>query len=79
MVVLGETDSEIIQVMEDLRAADVDFVTIGQYLQPTKKHAEIARYVRKEQFKYFERVAKTKGFLIAYSLDLLTTLVMTSK
>ena len=64
MVGLGETDSEIIQVMEDLRAADVDFLTIGQYLQPTKKHAEIARYVTPEQFKYFERVARTKGFLM---------------
>ena len=64
MVGLGETDSEIIQVMEDLRAADVDFITIGQYLQPTKNHAQIARYVTPEQFKYFERVARTKGFLM---------------
>lgn len=64
MVGLGETDSEVIQVMEDLRAAKVDFITIGQYLQPTKKHAEIERYVTPEQFRYFERVAKTKGFLM---------------
>lgn len=64
MVGLGETTDEIIQVMDDLRAANVDFITIGQYLQPTKKHAEVHRYVTPEEFKYLERVAKTKGFLM---------------
>jgi lipoic acid synthetase len=64
MVGLGESNAEITQVMDDWRAADVDFITIGQYLQPTKKHAEIARYVTPEEFKYFERLARTKGFLM---------------
>ncbi|MCC8417018.1 MAG: lipoyl synthase [Rickettsia endosymbiont of Bryobia graminum] len=62
MVGLGETNDEIIQVMDDLREAKVDFLTIGQYLQPTKKHAEVARYVAPEEFKYFERIARVKGF-----------------
>lgn len=64
MVGLGETTNEILQVMDDLRAANVDFMTIGQYLQPTKKHASVDRYVTPEEFKYLERVAKTKGFLM---------------
>lgn len=64
MVGLGEKNDEIIQVMDDLREAKVDFLTIGQYLQPTKNHAEVARYVSPEEFKYFERVAKVKGFLM---------------
>lgn len=64
MVGLGETNDEIIQVMDDLREAKVDFLTIGQYLQPTKNHAVVDRYVPPEEFKYFERVAKTKGFLM---------------
>jgi lipoic acid synthetase len=64
MVGLGETKEEIIQVMEDLRAADVDFLTIGQYLQPTKNHAEVERYVHPDEFKFLERTAWTKGFLM---------------
>ena len=64
MVGLGEEINEVIQVMDDLREAKVDFLTIGQYLQPTKDHAEITRYVTPEEFKYLERVAKTKGFLM---------------
>lgn len=64
MVGLGETDEEIVQLMEDLRAANVDFMTIGQYLQPTKKHAEVKRYATPDEFKYLERVARTKGFLM---------------
>jgi lipoic acid synthetase len=64
MVGLGETDKELLQVMDDMRAADVDFLTIGQYLQPTPKHARVDRYVTPEQFKYFERMAKAKGFLV---------------
>ncbi len=50
MLGLGESRDEIIQVMDDLRAADVDFLTLGQYLQPTPKHAAIARYVEPEEF-----------------------------
>ena len=64
MVGLGETNNEVLQVMDDLRAADVDFITIGQYLQPTKKHAKVERFVTPEEFSYLERVAKTKGFLM---------------
>lgn len=64
MVGLGERDEEIVQLMEDLRAAQVDFLTIGQYLQPTKKHAEVKRYVSPQEFKYLERVAWAKGFLM---------------
>ena len=64
MVGLGETNNEVLQIMDDLRAADVDFITIGQYLQPTKKHAKVDRFVTPEEFSYLERVAKTKGFLM---------------
>jgi len=64
MVGLGEDKEEVIQVMEDLRAAEVDFLTIGQYLQPTPNHAVVDRYVTPEEFKYLERVARTKGFLM---------------
>ena len=64
MVGLGETFDEVEQVMDDLRAASVDFITIGQYLQPTKKHAEVARYVTPDEFKYLERIARVKGFLM---------------
>lgn len=62
MVGLGETKEEIVQVMEDLRAAEVNFLTIGQYLQPTKNHAVVERYVTPDEFQYLERVAYTKGF-----------------
>ncbi|GAB4168439.1 MAG: lipoyl synthase [Rickettsiaceae bacterium] len=64
MVGLGETTEEVLQVMDDLRAADVDFMTIGQYLQPTKKHAAIDRFVTPSEFDYLGRVARTKGFLM---------------
>jgi len=64
MVGLGETKDEVAQVMDDLRAAEVDFLTIGQYLQPTPNHAEIKRYVTPEEFNYMERLARTKGFLM---------------
>lgn len=64
MVGLGETKEEVAQVMDDLRAAEVDFLTIGQYLQPTPNHAEIKRYVDPEEFNYMERLARTKGFLM---------------
>ena len=51
MVGLGETRDEVLQVMDDLRSADVDFLTIGQYLQPTRKHAEVKRFVPPDEFK----------------------------
>ena len=70
MVGLGETNDEVIQVMEDLRSAMVDFVTIGQYLQPTKKHAAIDRYVTIDEFRYLERTAWSKGFLMVSSSPL---------
>jgi lipoic acid synthetase len=64
MVGLGESREEIMQVMDDLRAADVDFLTIGQYLQPTKKHAPIDRFVPPDEFKSLEQIARAKGFLM---------------
>jgi len=64
MVGLGESREEIMQVMDDLRAANVDFLTIGQYLQPTKKHAQLARFWTPEEFKGLEQVARAKGFLM---------------
>lgn len=70
MVGLGENNAEIVQVMDDLRAADVDFITIGQYLQPTKNHIQINRYVSSEEFKYFKRLALAKGFLMVASSPL---------
>ena len=63
MVGLGENKNEIIQVMDDQRSANVDFLTIGQYLQPTLQHAKIDRYVTPEEFIEFEEIAYTKGFL----------------
>jgi len=64
MVGLGESDEEVLQVMDDLRAAEVDFLTIGQYLQPTPKHHTVARFVTPEEFKHYEKMALGKGFLI---------------
>lgn len=64
MVGLGETKEEIIQVMDDLRSANVDFLTIGQYLQPTPKHAAVDRFVTPEEFKTYETLAYGKGFLM---------------
>ncbi|HEX2590574.1 MAG TPA: lipoyl synthase [Rhizomicrobium sp.] len=64
MVGLGESREEIMQVMDDLRAAGVDFLTIGQYLQPTKKHAPLDRFWTPDEFKGLEAVAKAKGFLM---------------
>ena len=52
------------QVMDDMRSAGVDFLTIGQYLQPTRKHAAIDRYVSPEEFKAYEEIARAKGFLM---------------
>jgi len=64
MVGLGETREEVLQLMDDLRSADVDFLTIGQYLQPSRKHAEVARFVPPEEFEALRRVALSKGFLL---------------
>jgi lipoyl synthase len=63
MVGLGEERHEVLQVMDDLRTADVDFLTIGQYLQPTRKHHAVMRYVAPDEFSGYEKVAYTKGFL----------------
>ncbi|MFN7185060.1 MAG: lipoyl synthase [Alphaproteobacteria bacterium] len=70
MVGLGETKEEVLQVMDDLRSAEVDFITIGQYLQPTPAHAPVDRFVTPEEFRYYERVAYTKGFLMVASSPL---------
>lgn len=64
MVGLGEERNEVLQLMDDLRTADVDFLTIGQYLQPTRKHHEVIRFVTPDEFKSFETVAYSKGFLM---------------
>lgn len=64
MVGLGETRQQIQQVMDDLRSADVDFLTIGQYLQPTPKHHVVDRYVPPEEFETYKALAKAKGFLL---------------
>ena len=70
MVGFGETRNEVLQVMDDLRSADVDFITIGQYLQPTPRHHELVEYVTPEAFKGYETVAYTKGFLMVSSSPL---------
>jgi lipoic acid synthetase len=64
MVGLGEERSEVLQLMDDLRTAAVDFLTIGQYLQPTRKHHRVARFVTPDEFKAYETVAYAKGFLM---------------
>ncbi len=70
MVGLGEERKEVQQLMDDLRSADVDFITIGQYLQPTLKHAAIARFWTPEEFKSLEQIAYAKGFLQASATPL---------
>jgi len=64
MVGLGEERNEVLQLMDDLRSADVDFLTIGQYLQPTRKHHPIARFVSPDEFNAYETIAYAKGFLM---------------
>jgi len=64
MVGLGESKSEVLQLMDDLRSAEVDFLTIGQYLQPTPKHHVVDRFVTPEEFKQYEAMAYNKGFLM---------------
>ena len=70
MVGLGEEKDEVIQVMDDLRSANVDFLTIGQYLQPTAKHHPLDRYYHPDEFKDLEIIAKSKGFLLVSSSPL---------
>jgi lipoyl synthase len=70
MVGLGEERSEILQVMDDLRTADVDFLTIGQYLQPTPKHHPVLRFVPPAEFKAYETIAYAKGFSMVSSSPL---------
>jgi lipoic acid synthetase len=65
MVGLGEERNEVLQLMDDLRSADVDFITIGQYLQPTKKHHPVLRFVTPDEFASYDSVARAKGFLLA--------------
>ena len=70
MVGLGEEKDEVLQVMDDLRAADVDFLTIGQYLQPTPAHAPLDRYVTPDEFRLYAEQARAKGFLMVSSSPL---------
>ena len=70
MLGLGEEKNEIMQVMDDLRAAKVDFLTLGQYLQPTKKHAPVDKYVTPDEFNNYKIIAESKGFLMVSSSPL---------
>ncbi|MEM1383351.1 MAG: lipoyl synthase [Pseudomonadota bacterium] len=70
MVGLGETRTQVLQVMDDMRAADIDFLTIGQYLQPTPKHHAVDRYVTPEEFAAYEKAAYAKGFLMVSATPL---------
>jgi lipoic acid synthetase len=64
MVGLGEERNEVLQLMDDLRSADVDFLTIGQYLQPSRKHHPVVRFIPPDEFKSYETIAYAKGFLM---------------
>jgi len=70
MVGLGEARDEVMQVMDDMRSADIDFITIGQYLQPSRKHAAIDRFVTPEEFDGYATVARSKGFMMVSSTPL---------
>ncbi len=70
MVGLGETKEEVMQVMDDMRSAGVDFLTIGQYLQPTRKHAAVDRFVTPDEFRSYEEIARAKGFLMVSATPL---------
>jgi lipoyl synthase len=70
MVGLGEVREQVLQLMDDLRSADVDFLTIGQYLQPTRKHAPVKAFITPDEFKSYERIALSKGFLLVSSSPL---------
>jgi lipoyl synthase len=70
MVGLGEERNEVLQLMDDLRSADVDFLTIGQYLQPTRKHHRVVSFVTPDEFKSYETIAMAKGFLLVSATPL---------
>ena len=70
MVGLGEKRNEVLQLMDDLRSADVDFLTIGQYLQPTKKHHAVIEFITPDAFKGYETIAYTKGFFLVSATPL---------
>ncbi len=70
MVGLGESREEVMQVMDDMRSADIDFITVGQYLQPTRKHAPIDRFVTPEEFESYATMARSKGFLMVSATPL---------
>ena len=70
MLGLGEKKNEIMQVMDDLRAAKVDFLTLGQYLHPTKKHDPVAKYITPDEFNSYKIIAESKGFLMVSSSPL---------
>jgi lipoic acid synthetase len=70
MVGLGEERNEVLQLMDDLRSADVDFLTIGQYLQPTRKHHRVVDFITPDEFKSYETLAMAKGFLLVSSTPL---------
>jgi lipoic acid synthetase len=70
MVGLGEERSEVLSLMDDLRAADVDALTIGQYLRPTPAHAPVERYVDPAEFEEYARAARERGFLVVSSSPL---------
>ena len=70
MLGLGEQKKEVMQVMDDLRAAKVDSLTLGQYLQPTKKHAPVDRYISPDEFESYKIIAESKGFLMVSSSPL---------
>lgn len=70
MVGLGETREDVLQVMDDMRSAGIDFLTIGQYLQPTRKHAEVKAFVTPDEFKAYETTAYAKGFLLVSATPL---------
>jgi len=70
MVGLGEERAEVCQVMDDMRSAEIDFLTIGQYLQPTPRHAEVARYVPPDEFEGYGKTGRAKGFLLVAATPL---------
>jgi len=70
MVGLGEDRAGVMQVMDDMRSADIDFLTVGQYLQPTPKHHRVARFVTPDEFKSYEAAAFAKGFLMVSATPL---------
>ena len=79
MVGLGESQNEIYQVMDDMRSAEIDFLTIGQYLQPTIKHHKVERFVNPHEFEKFKKVALSKGFLLVSSSPLTRSSFHTSE